>query len=222
MGEAPDSRRWLDRQLAYYRARAIEYDDDYEQRIPVPLLQQALAELPIAGDVLELACGTGWWTPLLAARARALTASDAAPETLEIARQRVRDPRVRFQQIDVFDWRPRERYDTVFFGFWLTHVPPDRMPEFWAVLRGALRLGGRVVFMDDGPAKAQIEELLEPGGPPLVRRRLRDGAEHCAVKVLYEPDELASVLSELGWDAEVRMVDGYHLTGWATWRGDRR
>ncbi|MBQ0866368.1 class I SAM-dependent methyltransferase [Streptomyces sp. RK75] len=219
-GEAHDSRRWLDQQLAYYRARATEYDEGYQRRMPIPTLRKAIADLPIAGDVLELACGTGQWTPLLAERARTLTASDAAPEMLELARQRVLEPSVRFEQIDVFNWQPRAQYDTVFFAFWLSHVPSDRMSEFWHLLRDALRPGGHVVFLDDGPAKVQLEEPLASDGSPLVLRRLRDGAKHCAVKVLYGADELAGVLAELSWEARVRMVDGHHLAGCATWRGD--
>ncbi|HEY3717219.1 MAG TPA: class I SAM-dependent methyltransferase [Jatrophihabitantaceae bacterium] len=44
--------------------------------------------VPAGGDVLELACGTGVWTALLAGRANTLTAVDAAPEMIEIARER--------------------------------------------------------------------------------------------------------------------------------------
>jgi SAM-dependent methyltransferase len=87
-----------------------------------------LDELPITGHVLELACGTGHWTPLLAARARSVTAIDAAPEMLVVARQRVTGLPVELVVADVFGWRPPRRYDTVFFGFWLAHVPPARLP----------------------------------------------------------------------------------------------
>jgi hypothetical protein len=33
---------------------------------------------------------------------------------------------------DIFDWQPQHRYDAVFFGFWLSHVPPVTFDEFWA------------------------------------------------------------------------------------------
>lgn len=68
-------------QVAYYRAHAPNYDVAYLGRD----WDRCIEELPIAGDVLELACGTGHWTPLLAARARSVTALDAAPEALALA-----------------------------------------------------------------------------------------------------------------------------------------
>jgi trans-aconitate methyltransferase len=64
-----------------------------------------------------------------------VTAVDAAPEMLALARQRVRDLPVEFVQADLFAWQPPRRYDTVFFAFWLTHVPPARSPPSgpWSV-----------------------------------------------------------------------------------------
>src|SRR5215207_5422756 len=111
-------------QIAYYRAHATDYDVAYLGQD----WDSCIEELPIAGDVLELACGTGHWTPLLAARARSVTALDAAPEALALARQRVQGLPVEFMQTDVFAWEPPRRYDTVFFAFWLTHVPRPGSP----------------------------------------------------------------------------------------------
>ncbi|MFD5383641.1 hypothetical protein ACFW95_11080 [Streptomyces sp. NPDC059474] len=62
----------LTEQLAYYRAGAAEYDRPYAEREDLRELPAAVDDLPIAGDVLELACGTGQWTSLLATRARSV------------------------------------------------------------------------------------------------------------------------------------------------------
>jgi SAM-dependent methyltransferase len=124
-------------QVAYYRAHAPDYDDAYLGKD----WDRCIEELPIAGDVLELACGTGHWTPLLAARARSVTAVDAAPEVLALARQRARGLPVEFIQADVFAWQPPRRFDTVFFAFWLTHVPPARFAAFWSMVGAALAPG---------------------------------------------------------------------------------
>jgi demethylmenaquinone methyltransferase/2-methoxy-6-polyprenyl-1,4-benzoquinol methylase len=68
--------------MAYYRARAPEYDRVYAEREDLRELLTVVDDLPIAGDVLELACGTGQWTGALATRARSVTAVDASPEVL--------------------------------------------------------------------------------------------------------------------------------------------
>ena len=80
---------------------------------------------------------------MLAGRARSVTAVDAAPEMIAIARDRVCGLPVEFVTADLFGWQPSRRYDTVFFGFWLSHVPPARFAPFWSTVRAALRPGDR-------------------------------------------------------------------------------
>ncbi|MFE0178545.1 methyltransferase domain-containing protein [Streptomyces sp. NPDC059002] len=201
-------------QIAYYRARASEYDDTYAERMRMPQLSRSIAQLPIQGDVLELACGTGQWTRQLAGRARTVTAVDAAPEMIAIARSRMQEADTRFITADLFDWAPEDRYDTVFFAFWLSHVPPPRFAAFWGMVRSALKPGGRAVFLDDSRAKAAIEERTQSHpGVPTVRRRLADGTEHTAVKVFYEASDLVGQLHSLGWESVIRDLDSYHFCG---------
>ncbi|WP_344905607.1 class I SAM-dependent methyltransferase [Actinomadura meridiana] len=202
-------------QIAYYRARAPEYDQEYVARDDMRALRPVLDELPVVGDVLELACGTGQWTGPLAARARSLTAVDAAPETLAIARERVAPAPVEFVCADLFSWRPARRYDTVFFGFWLSHVPPGRLPGFWQMVADALAPGGKAVFMDNGPGEAASEEVLPDGSVPAVRRRLEDGSEHRVVKVFHDAEQLVRDLAGWGWTGQVRPVGTNFIVGTA-------
>jgi len=195
-------------QIAYYRAGAAEYDRPYAEREELQRLLTLVDDLPIAGDVLELACGTGQWTPLLAARARSVTALDAAVEVLAVARARTASPNVQFVQADVFEWQPPQRYDTAFFAFWLSHVPPARLPEFWNTVAAVLAPGGKAIFIDDGPAVAASEEVLADGSVPAVLRRLDDGSRYRIVKVFHDAGTLAGDLTALGWSARVRSVDG--------------
>ena len=167
------------------------------------------------GDVLELACGTGRWTPLLAARARSVTAVDAAPEMLALARQRVGNLPVAFIQADVFGWEPPRRYDTVFFAFWLTHVPLARFAAFWSLVGAALASGGRVCFLDDTSRERAGERFVADQATPAVWRRLRDGSEHRVIKVYYSPAALAARLAELGWSAEIHETRTPLLVGTA-------
>lgn len=201
----------LAEQVAYYRARAGEYDQVYAQRDDIRGLLRLVDELPITGDVLELACGTGQWTPLLARRAASVTAVDASPEALAIARARTASPRVAFVRADLFAWRPPRQWDTVFFAFWLSHVPPARLPAFWGMVAASLTPGGTAVFVDDG---GTVDEVVETESDvPLVGRRLDEGARYRVVKVFHEARVLAADLAAMGWSATVRAEGERFIVG---------
>ena len=191
-------------QVAYYRHRAAEYD--LTSYVDVPRADRRIASLierlRPAGDVLEIACGTGIWTRHLAACAGSLTALDAAPEMIALARQRVADPRVTFVAADVLDWVPARRFDTVVFAFWLSHVPASAFGRFWSVVRAALASDGRVLFVDDLPQAADRETYLAGSGE-IVERRLQDGTRHRLVKLVRDGPALTRQLTELGWDVTV-------------------
>lgn len=198
----------LAEQRAYYRAGAAQYDRPYAEREELRKLLTVVDDLPIAGDVLELACGTGQWTPRLAARARSVTAVDAAAEVLALARARTASPTVQFLEADLFEWRPPRRYDTVFFAFWLSHVPPRRLPEFWNTVAAALAPGGKAIFIDDGPAAAAEEDILANQSAPAALRRLDDGSQYRIVKVFHDARTLTDDLTALGWSVRIRPVAG--------------
>ncbi|MGB7540185.1 MAG: class I SAM-dependent methyltransferase [Anaerolineales bacterium] len=219
----------LKKQIEYYRARASEYDDWFLRRgrydrgpaanaewfAEVACVRAALAGFHPEGDVLELACGTGLWTEQLLGSARRITAVDAAPETLALNRERLHSPAVQYIQADLFAWRPEERFDAVFFGFWLSHVPPARFEAFWQMVAGALKPGGRMFFVDskyEPTSTARDHQLGDPGDASVVRR-LNDGREFQIVKIFYPADDLSSRLRDLGWDARVRETPKYFLYG---------
>ena len=96
--------------------------------------------------MLELACGTGLWTVGLGRYATSVTSFDTSTEVLEINRARRsgawREPSVRHVEADLFGGRPDAAYDAVFFGFWLSHVSPERVEAFRELARFVLRSGG--------------------------------------------------------------------------------
>jgi demethylmenaquinone methyltransferase/2-methoxy-6-polyprenyl-1,4-benzoquinol methylase len=198
----------LAEQMAYYKAGAAEYDLPYAEYEDLQKLLNAVDDLPIAGDVLELACGTGQWTPRLAARAHSVTAVDASPEVLALARARTAAPTVQFLEADLFEWQPPRRYDTVFFAFWLSHVPPKRLPDFWNTVAAALAPGGKAIFIDDGPAAAAHEEVIADQSVPAALRRLDDGSQYRIVKVFHDAQTLTDDLTALGWSVRIRSMAG--------------
>lgn len=133
--------------------------------------------------------------------ASTVTAVDAAPEMLKIAQTRIKDSSVRFVRADLFEFRPVRSYDTVFFGFWLSHVPMDRFEGFWQMVRECLVPGGRVFFVDD--ANRTPEELIEGESSSTVVRSTRSGDQHRIIKVPHTAESLQERLDALGWNIKV-------------------
>jgi demethylmenaquinone methyltransferase/2-methoxy-6-polyprenyl-1,4-benzoquinol methylase len=211
----------LAEQISYYRARAPRYLA--EANLPIPDGELAVAQREVvatldavrpSGHILEIACGPGTWTDHLARHGESVTAVDASPEMLALAAERVTSERVRFIQANVFDWTPDRRYDTVFFGFWLSHVPLERFAFFWSLVRHALCSGGRAMFVDD--AFRTSDELIEGEASSTIRRHVSDGRRFRIVKVPHTPEKLEQRIRELGWNMNVRRLAGPFFFGQGT------
>jgi hypothetical protein len=201
-------------QKEYYRAIAPEYAVTFSPpgdslAVYGSQIEMALDRFRPTGQVLEIASGNGVWTVQLLRHASRITALDSSPEMHELAGRRARaDPRVRYVLADVFSWHPDRRYDVVFFANWLSHVPPGRFHRFWETVGAALAPAGRVFFADELADAWRYEEVfredfVDDPSVPIVRRALPDGRTFRVVKVFWEPDDLRSTLSDLGWQSEV-------------------
>jgi SAM-dependent methyltransferase len=198
----------IDDQIAYYRARATEYDatstpEGHAFEADTDRIRVALRAFAPRGRVLELAAGTGQWTETLAATANDLVVTDASHEMLELNRSRVGDrPNVQYAVTDALEPAAIGPFDAIFFGFFLSHVPDGRFAAFWEGLAGLLAPTGRVFFVDEGRHDHWGEDWIDPYAG-IVRRRLMNGSVHRAVKVLWRPADLEKRLARLGWDASV-------------------
>jgi demethylmenaquinone methyltransferase/2-methoxy-6-polyprenyl-1,4-benzoquinol methylase len=219
--------------VAYYEARAPEYDDWYLRRgrydrgtldnvawtTDLDNATLWLDGLPWHGRIVELAAGTGWWSPLLASKAE-LWAFDAAEAPLDRARDRLVAHGLR-AHLHVRDaWaEPTEPdlpvpADGLFTGFWLSHVERDELPAFLDVVRRWLAPGGLFAFIDSrrDPASGAIDNPAADGERSV--RRLADGREFTIPKVFYEPGELREALAAAGFsDIEVTTTSRFFLLG---------
>jgi len=217
----------IQQQIAYYRARASEYDEwfyrlnRYDRGAEANqqwfdeagIVRSALHALGHIGDALELACGTGIWKHELAKLADHLTAIDAAEEVLAINRAKLNAPNVTYQQVDLFAWQPDRQYDLVFFSFWLSHVPPERLAPFLATVNHALKPGGRLFIIDSTPdlgSSAKNSPKRDDEGI-YQKRNLNDHNLYTIVKIYYEPEDLQAKLSTAGFSANVQTTDHYFI-----------
>jgi SAM-dependent methyltransferase len=237
-------------QIDYYRAHAPNYDDwwrrtgkhdlgeEYRLRweAEISTLNDFLADSAPFGDVLEFAGGTGNWTAKLVPFSESITVVDASPEAVALAREKIKDPKVSWVIEDIFGYQPQHRCDTVFFSFWLSHVPPGRFARFWALVDRCLSPTGRVFFIDNAhPSLSsevpEYEELWKQSSESTLAgidsrtdlvtgratRLAADGSTYDLVKVWRSPEEVQSQLAALGWSAEVTTTETAFIYG-SAWR----
>lgn len=220
----------LDEQIAYYRARAPEYDEWWERQgrfdrgeeanrawfAEIAEVEAAFDQLDLGDHALELASGTGFWTAKLAARTVSVTAVDASPEMIDEARSRLGDAAddVDFRIADLFAWEPDEQWDACVFCFFISHIPSERLDGFLGMVRSALRPGGSVFFLDGRrtDTSTAVDHVL-PENEETMTRRLNDGREFTIYKNFWPADDLMARCEQAGLMVDVRETAGYFQYG---------
>lgn len=129
-----------------------------------------------SGECLDIGCGTGAFSRLLAERCERVLALDLSPRTIEIARAGSRENHnIDFQVADVSTWAfPMERFDCIASVATLHHLP---IAETLRKMAGALRTGGTMVILDLFEAVGMPELLTSAAAAPvsLVLGLLKNG-----------------------------------------------
>ena len=201
----------VEEMVRYYAERAPEYDlsagylsqEGEQQRLPIKTRYQQL----FAGQkVLEIACGTGYWTEAIAEHAQSVLATDVNPTMLSIAQTRcARFNHVKFQQADAYSLAGVPGGFTAAFAvWWWSHIPKSRMRAFLTALHGKLVPGAKVLFVDQlryevSYLKGMAADRREDAeGNTIERRVLSDGRRFEIVKNFPSEDELIQALQGLG------------------------
>jgi demethylmenaquinone methyltransferase/2-methoxy-6-polyprenyl-1,4-benzoquinol methylase len=192
-----------ERMREYYVQRAAYYERVYHkpERQPNLRAMEAWIGAPFAGRrVLEVACGTGWWTPHAARVALDWLATDINPETMVLARTKALPACVRFAEIDAYSLAglpdAGALFDAAFAGCWWSHVPLARLPAWLALLHAKLMPGARVVFLDNSFVQTSSTPLTrtDAEGNTYQNRTLDDGSVHEVLKNFPTRDEAFAVL----------------------------
>ena len=226
----------VERQIDYYRARATEYDEWFFREgryelapetkdrwdAEVSEVRTAIDTLAPVEAALELAPGTGNWSHQLVKLASSLHAVDAAPEMIDLAREKTGNAtNAVWELADLFNWRPNRQYDLVFTGFFLSHVPPDRLAAMVELIASCMRPGGRFFFVDSqNSPESGAPEHSEPSAG-LAARKLNDGRQFTIVKVIYEPHEIEREFANVGINLRARLTDEFFIYGEGTKAEDR-
>jgi ubiquinone/menaquinone biosynthesis C-methylase UbiE len=203
--------------IDYYSARAAEYEQVYAKTERQDDLRRLHALVPahFAGrTVLEVACGTGYWTRDLATRVGSITACDLSPEVLALARARQPAGKsVQFVLADAFelDGVPGS-FDAAFVGFWLSHVPRNDVRRFLEGLHRRLSSGSQVMILDNRYVAGSNWPLTrtDAAGNTYQRRQLNDGTEYEVLKNFPSAADVQDAIEAAGGEgSSVRELTYY-------------
>lgn len=196
--------------VGYYTRRAPEYEQIYarpERQAELWVLRRETAALLRGQRVLELACGTGYWTAILARAARFVLATDLSVATLAEARGKGLPPgRVALAVLDAAKLDGvGGAFSAAFAGFWWSHVPRQELRGFLAGLHQRLEPRARVLFLDNRHVPGSSTPIAERDarGNTYQLRQLGDGSTHRVLKNFPTAEELRDWLPPLAREVEV-------------------
>jgi 2-polyprenyl-3-methyl-5-hydroxy-6-metoxy-1,4-benzoquinol methylase len=186
----------------YYRRRAREYESIYakpERQADLARLREHIPGRLAGGRVLEVACGTGYWTVLVARTAEAVVAVDAAEEPMRIAQSKDYGERdVRFERADAYALDAGlGAFDAALAVFWWSHIPLSQVGAFLRSLHARLRPGARVLLMDNRYVEGSSTPIDErdADGNAYQLRSLADGSTSRVLKNFPTESELRAALA---------------------------
>ena len=209
--------------VGYYAKRATEHDCIYElpeRRDDVCKLQQFCRTRFAGHEVLEVSCGTGYWTQFIAESARLVTATDINEEVLAIARNR-QPPgaAVEFHQADSYALPDFSRsFSAGFAGFWWSHIPKRRLGDFLTGFYRRLTPGALVVFVDNRyvPGSSTPISRTDENGDTFQLRKLADGSTNEVLKNFQSPEELKTAVGDHASSVEITLLDHYWMLAYRT------
>lgn len=188
----------------YYSKRAKEFEESYykadqERQAELQDITSRIQELFHGRSILEIACGTGYWTERVGAVANSITGIDITEETLEIARSKG----IKNAEFIIGNAYELEGISGDFNGgianFWLSHVPVENVRAFLDILHN--RLGsGAIVFMADNMYVPGVGgELIHKFGDnnTYKLRELNDGTTYEILKNYYTEVQLKGIFEPL-------------------------
>jgi SAM-dependent methyltransferase len=173
----------------YYAQRAAYYERVYfkpERQNDLRAMEAVLPPWFAGRDVLEIACGTGWWTPHAARAAKVWLTTDLNPETMAVARTKALPASVQFATVDAYNLAELgpQTFTAAFAGCWWSHVPLQRLPQWLDSLHARLLPGARVVMLDNSHVQTSSTPISRQDalGNTYQNRQLDDDSVHEVLK----------------------------------------
>ena len=188
--------------VSYYKERAKEYEKIYskpERQEALMLSGQILQDIFCNKDVLEIACGTGYWTQKISKTARSVLATDINEAVIEIAKlKEYTHAPVDFQIMDIFNFKNVYKHESLFGGFIWSHIKLQDLPGFVDTINRLVKSGGTVAFMDNNYVEKSNLPITDTDefGNTYQERKLENGNIHKVLKNFPTNDFIPQLLSD--------------------------
>lgn len=200
----------------YYDRRAEEYEQIYHRRDPVR--QKELAEIATTMKdvlanryVLEVACGTGYWTAVAAEVAQHILAIDISEEMLAIAKTKdLPGEKVEFRIGDAYALDSiKETFDAGLANFWLSHIPKSRLDNFLNGFHKKLKSSAAIFMADNIYIPCIGGELIRKSGceDTFKLRELSDDSKYKVIKNYYDANQLCEIFRSFSSGLKIKMGD---------------
>ena len=202
----------------YYAKRAHQYEQIYEKperQADLYALKQKVAKLTARHRVLEIACGTGYWTQEIASGAARVVATDIGKEVLDLARRKYFPPRrVHFVRANAFRTPVKRNYFTVAVaGFWWSHIALAELRSFLESLHRCLAPHARVIFFDNRYVEGSSTPISreDDAGNTFQTRNVETGGRYELLKNFPSEQDIKQTITGLSTDVSYEESRYYWL-----------
>lgn len=205
----------MDKITEYYSKRVKEmenyYESIYHRDDPVRQDEQkditkAIKKYFPGRKVLEIACGTGYWTTFLSETAKSIVAIDTSDKVLKVAKSKPYKCKTTFQKENAYKLSfANEEFDAGLANFWFSHISKEKIKSFLDNFHRVLK-DKAVVFMCDNIFNEGIGGMLVKGKKgddnTYKIRTLEDGKKYKILKNYYSKEQIVDILGK-----DVNLVD---------------
>lgn len=204
---------------SYYNDRAKEYDKVYE----IPEEQEDLVKATELFQnifrnktVVEIACGTGYWTEQISKGASSIFATDINKSVIDIARTRHFNHNVTFGVADMNSLKADRMFDGLFGGFIWSHILLQDIDKLLSILKDQIIETGDIVFIDSKQVNGSAHDKkkttrVDEFGNTYQTRKLANGTTHEVLKNFPGKEFLIDKLSKISSDINIIELNHYWI-----------
>lgn len=208
----------MQEQILYYQKRAKEYELIYqkpERQKDLSLIKEYLEKQFIDKTIIEIACGTGYWTEVLSKPSKSILATDINPKVLQIAQnKKYLKQNITFEIKDIEDLKyVSGNFEGLFGGFIWSHIRKEDIEDFLKMALNQVKEGAEIVFLDNKFIAGSSTPIIkiDDNGNTFQIRELMSGEKFEILKNFPHPDEMKGLIDKVGNDFEWLDFDYYWI-----------